>query len=378
MQTANPFIRTLLYQPVERVPDIEFGFWDQTIRRWKREGLPSYLPETFFDPLLNEYFDMDSWPAIHIPVDYGMHPPFDEEVLEEDDRIRVSRGSDGVVRRHFKSGSDESSIPQFISYPVKTMDDFKRLQNERYRLDAPERQIPTAFWDEVRRKLQNPFCIVTFSGGSLYGWARNWMGMENLAIAFHEQPPLVEAMMDMVVDLAMHGLRQVPSDIPIHFTSWWEDMCYRSGPLISPKMFREFMVPRYRTVMNEVARHGCQLAQVDCDGNIHQLVGLWLEAGINVMMPIEIGGGTDPFAIRKEFGKAVLMTGGVDKKSLAKGKAAIDAELDRIAPLVAEGGYIPHLDHLVPPDISLENYWYYRRQKRRLLEQLRPATHQSR
>jgi len=373
METTNRFIRTLLCQPVDRVPDIEFGFWDQTIRRWKREGLPEGLPDAFFHWQLNEHFDMDSWPTMAILCHMGMNPTFKEEVLEEDDRVAVMRTSDGVVARRFKGGTDESSIPQFISYPVTDMDSFKRMRDERYRLDDPVRKTDPKYWDEVRRKVRNPDCVTTFWAGSLYGWARGWMGMENLAIAFHEQPKLVEAMMDMVVELALHGLRQVPADIPIHYTSWWEDMCFKTGPLISPRMFRDFMVPRYQRVMREVAKHGCQLAQVDCDGNIHQLIGLWLEAGVNVMMPIEIGGGTDPFRIRKEFGKAVRMTGGVDKKAIAKGERAINAELDRLAPLVADGGFIPHMDHLVPPDISLHHYWYYRQQKHKMLDQVKPA-----
>jgi len=49
----------------------------------------------------------------------------------------------------------------------------------------------------------------------------------------------------------------------------------------------------------------------------------------------------------------------VDKRALAHGPAAIDAELVRLKPLIAEGGYIPHTDHTCPPDISFVNYCYY-------------------
>jgi uroporphyrinogen decarboxylase len=57
----------------------------------------------------------------------------------------------------------------------------------------------------------------------------------------------------------------------------------------------------------------------------------------------------------------------VDKVAVARGKDAIRRELDRIAPLLAEGGFIPHLDHLVPPDISLANYMFYREEKKKLI-----------
>ncbi len=372
METQNGFLRTMLYLPVDRVPDIEFGYWPQTIKRWHTEGFPANLEEVYFSQQHDSYFEMDCWPVFAIPTQYSLNPPFEEKVLEEDERIRIVQGVDGVVSRQFKSGREESSIPQFISFPIKTLDDFKRLKEERLRLDDPVRLTNPKAWNECRRKLQNPECIITFWAGTLYGGCRSLMGVENLSVAFHEEPKLIEAMMNHFAELTLHALKQVPRDIPIHYISWWEDMCFRSGPLISPGMFREFMVPYYKKVMNAATEYGCRLAQVDCDGSIHQLIGLWLESGINVMMPLEIGGGTDPFWIRKEFGRQVRLMGGVDKKEIAKGKKAIDKELERIAPLIEDGGYIPHMDHLVPPDISLEDYWYYRRQKRKLLEQVRP------
>ena len=56
--------------------------------------------------------------------------------------------------------------------------------------------------------------------------------------------------------------------------------------------------------------------------------------------------------------------GGVDKKALIEGPKAIDRELNRIKTTVEEGGYIPHVDHRVPPDVSLRNYLYYLKKKK--------------
>jgi len=52
---------------------------------------------------------------------------------------------------------------------------------------------------------------------------------------------------------------------------------------------------------------------------------------------------------------------------LAKGKKAIDEELERLHPLVEKGGYIPMVDHRVPPDVSFENYLYYIEKKKEIL-----------
>jgi uroporphyrinogen decarboxylase len=72
-------------------------------------------------------------------------------------------------------------------------------------------------------------------------------------------------------------------------------------------------------------------------------------------------------ALRKRFGKGLRLWGGVDKRVLAQGPAAIRAHLREFIPLIEEGGFIPTVDHTVPPDVSWENFRYYMDLKRRLL-----------
>lgn len=84
------------------------------------------------------------------------------------------------------------------------------------------------------------------------------------------------------------------------------------------------------------------------------------------MFPLE-SAHTDFVALRKKYGKKLLLMGGVNKMELMKGKAEIDKEIKRIEPVVREGGYIPHIDHRCPPDVSYENYLYYLEQKRKMI-----------
>jgi uroporphyrinogen decarboxylase len=67
------------------------------------------------------------------------------------------------------------------------------------------------------------------------------------------------------------------------------------------------------------------------------------------------------------IGKSLRMSGGVDKRELAKGPAAIDAHLRSLIPIVEDGGYIPTVDHAVPPDISWDDFQYYMETKEKLL-----------
>jgi len=78
------------------------------------------------------------------------------------------------------------------------------------------------------------------------------------------------------------------------------------------------------------------------------------------MFPMEIGiWKTDLIALRKKYGKNLLMIGGIDKHALIEGKSSIKEEVYSKIPLIQEGGYIPTPDHRVPPDVPLDNYLYY-------------------
>ena len=137
-------------------------------------------------------------------------------------------------------------------------------------------------------------------------------------------------------------------------------MAYRAGPLISPRHFKQFLVPHYRRIADLLHQHGVDVIWLDCDGDIEALVPLWLEAGINCMFPLEVGTwGADPVHYRRQYGKDLLMMGGFDKHILQGSKEGIAAEVQRLAPLVEEGGYIGFCDHRVPPDVPLENYLFY-------------------
>ena len=162
-------------------------------------------------------------------------------------------------------------------------------------------------------------------------------------------------------------IEKLASVISFDYANGWEDIAFKNGPLLSPAMFRRFLLPRYKRLAETLRRFGVDVIFTDCDGDINLLVEPWLEAGFNCMFPLEVACGTDPVALRARYGKQLLLIGGANKRKLIEGKRAIDEEMDRLAPLVEEGGFIPHVDHRCPPDVTLENYQYYLARKRMIL-----------
>jgi len=354
MTERERFLRVMHFEPVDRIPYWDFGFWDETPLRWKEEGIPDDVVLNY--PSLVEFFGMDrNWEAGgEVGVSLGMIPSFEPVVLEDLGDVEIIIDHTGVKQKRNKMGS---SIPQFLEFPVKNRKDFNEMI-KRYNPDDPRRYPKN--WEELKGKWKNRDYPLGIFFGGFFGWIRDWMGLENTVMTFYDDPKLISDMMDFIVDFVKKTIHRTLDEVEIDFVHGWEDMAYNKGPLISPKLFKEFMLPRYKEITSFLREHGIDIIIVDSDGNIEELIPLWLEGGVNCMFPMEIGiWKADLIALRKKYGKNLLMIGGIDKHALIEGKSSIKEEVYSKIPLIQEGGYIPTPDHRVPPDVPLDNYLYY-------------------
>jgi len=348
MTSRERFINWMHFKEVDRPPWWELWYWEETLDRWYKEGLPQ-------DVHLIEYFGVDRREDVGVNV--SLCPPFKEETIEETENYRIYRDSQGVIKKELKHERAKSSMPQFLRYPVESRRDFEELK-KRLNPYSPARY--PLWWEEKKRIWKDRDYPLSIHVGSLFGWIRNWMGLEGVALTLYDDPEFIEDMMEYLTWHILIVIKKAVEEVDIDYATFWEDMAYKTGPLISPLHFKKLMVPRYKKITTFLREHGIDIIFVDSDGNISSLIPLWLEAGINGVYPIERAAGMDPVALRKQYGKELLMIGGIDKRALAEGKEAIDKELEQLTYLFGSGGgYIPWCDHLVPPDVSFENYMYY-------------------
>ena len=359
-QRYKAFMR---FKPVDRPVLQEWPAWKETMFRWMRESQQNS------EQVLSYQKQCD--PETRAHVDFSMIPPFEELVLKEDDNTITKTDKMGMTYRIFKD-NPELSMPEFIDSPVKSPADWKDIKKrfdpnlaERYPADW-EQQVK--IWEKEEPILRLYGLVANYYGGpSLFGFVRMLLGEEQVHYAFYDEPKMVEDMMETATDFALAVLSKALKEAPITVCQFWEDMCYKQGSLLSPDMFRKFMIPRYKRITCMMRDAGVDIIFVDSDGNVEELIPLWLEAGINGIFPMEQAAGNDIYAYRKRYGKNLLMTGGIDKRVLAQDKAAIDRELQEKIPLAFEGGYIPTIDHSIPPDVPYENFLYYFQKKKEML-----------
>ena len=195
------------------------------------------------------------------------------------------------------------------------------------------------------------------------------MGVERISLMFFDDPALIHEMCNHIADFVIEAVAPILQEAPCDFAYIWEDMAGKAGPLCSPAMYRRFMLPPLKRVTEMLHAHGVDIIIVDSDGNNDVLVPLWLEAGVTGLRPFEIAAGCDPVAVRRQYGKSLVIQGGIDKRALAQGPEAIEREvLSKVPWLCLQGGYFPQVDHLVPPDVSLANYRCYAALMRHVVE----------
>jgi uroporphyrinogen decarboxylase len=194
------------------------------------------------------------------------------------------------------------------------------------------------------------------------------MGTENLSYAWYDEPAMMHEMMEFIADFTIETAKPLfEAGIRPDYIFLNEDMSMKNGPLLSPDTYRTYIFPHMKRLVAFFKSHGVPWFVVDTDGNCELIIPQLMETGVDAIWPLERASDMDPVRIRKKFGRDLRLWGGVDKRELAKDFAAIDTHLRTMQPLVAEGGFIPTVDHLVPPDVSLANFEHYMQRKQQLL-----------
>jgi uroporphyrinogen decarboxylase len=309
---------------------------------------------------VSRYFGFERFTPLEsaITIDQAPLPRYFAKTLDETADYAVLRSVDGTKKRIIKN--QNYSMPMFLEWLVKDREDWKRLKKN---LDPTDpRRYPKEWSDEYIEYLKQVDLPVEIWVNGFYGMGRTYMGTVPFVSAFYKDPRLVREMMDFQADFMVEILRKAVEEVgpSIDMVVIHEDMAYKHGPHVSPKLFREFILPGYKKVTSYLRKHGVETIIVDCDGNVVPLIPLFIEGGVNGLWPLEVAAGVDVVGLSKEYGKSLRLIGGMDKRVLMKSKDAIEREVQSKLPYLKEaGGYIPTIDHVIPPDVPLENFRYY-------------------
>ena len=357
------------YRASDRRPNHELGVWPQAVERWKDErpgGVAGFTWNWFVG---EDELDLDR--REYIPVHYGLIPPFEHMMIEETEQYEVFRDGLGIVHRALKAGTvggGRMCMDQYLDHPVRTPEDFPDIKRrliaaipERYPADLD------ALTERLRLRTFPLVLGVNCAANGFYWRAREFMGTEALSVAWYDYPDLMHEMMEFYADFIIETSRPVLDRIAPDYFTLNEDFAMKSGPLLGPGTYRKFIFPHLKRMVEFMKAKGVRYFAVDSDGDPTPLIPLMMDAGVDIVWPIERASDVSPQEWRRKFGRSLRLWGGVDKREIARGPEAIRGHLREFIPLIEEGGFIPTVDHTVPPDISWDNFRHYMDVKAALL-----------
>ena len=321
MTSRERFRETMRYGSPDRVPYFEEGLRDDVLERWHEQGLPQGAD-------LAAMFHTDR--RERLPVSLEPIPPMGKPL--------TSRADFEELRRRLDP------------------DDPRRLPD-----DWPARVADWRSREHVLEfQLHRGFFLSMGVGG--------WQTFEPVVYLLHDDPRLVHDILDLYGDFGARLAERILREVDVDCAIFSEPIGGNDGPLLSPRTYEEFVLASYQPILDGARRGGVETLVYVTYANARALLPSVVKAGFDCLWACEVNvAAMDYRSVRREFGRALRLIGGIDLDVLLLDKAAIRREMEAvIPPLLAQGGYVPLADGRVRANVPFENYRIYRQ----LLEEL--------
>lgn len=333
------FLAAIAHREPDRVP-IHDHPWDSTVVRWRREGLPQGVsPDDHFG------FEM-------VRLRPDLSPRFATEELDESEEYVLERTAYGALRRQHR---DRSTTPEIVEYPIHTREDWQKIKPRL--APGPERFN----WPALRAQYEKARAagrFVTFHAHFGYASLLEYVKTDELLMLLATEPEWVKEMFQVQLELVLWLAEEmVKGGIEYDGAFLNCDLGYRNATLFSPQMYRQLQFPFDKQLFRFFRDRGKPVI-LHSDGCVKALIPYFLEAGVNVLQPLEVKAGMDVVELKRKYGRDLAFMGGIDVRAMADpDPRAIEEEIKhKFAAAMPGGGYIYHSDHSVPNDVSLERY----------------------
>ena len=327
-------------KPIDRVPMMEM-YWEGIADTWRGQGMPAT------DKTPGEFFGMDQ--MNFAAIDWSFQYP--EEVVEETDEYTVKRSSENILVKTRK----DSPLPEFSDFPVTGRDSWEaikhRIEFNEKRIDIVKAKTDQAATENTHLQVYIEPCL----GFEKYKYC---MGTEGILNAIGEDPEWVLEMIEATERLAFDGLDYcLGCGMAFDIAYVTEDLGFATGPFFSPAFYKNYMMPSHKRFCDYCRSKGMKVMLHSC-GAIMKLMPMLVEAGFELLNPLEQKAGMDLYTVKKEYGDRLVLWGGIDVKTISFGT---DGQLrdeirDKVTFAKQGGGYIFGSDHSIPLNVSYDRY----------------------
>lgn len=357
MMTARELFRNIMtFKTPDRIPfwDVE-GILQQTERKWCRyENLPFEASAASLMGYDGHLFTFNFGDQVPLPA-------FVPKTLAVDDDYITKSDQFGFTIKLPKRCNMSPIHYVYVGAPLKTMEDWQNMKKRYNPLD--KRRYPAYWGDELFAYYNTRSQPVTIgmNWGPARGIKNGYMfGFQRFMEVLIDEPKILKDMFEFWADFIIQFLDSFIHKLRVDAFYFKEDgMGYKNSTLVSPEMFTNFYKPSMQKVTEFLQGKGVSVIGYYSSGNLEPLLSVFLDIGINLIVPLECAAGMDSVKLRKQYGKELLMIGNISRAAIMKGKKEIEYEvMSKVPFLMEKGGYIPAFDDAIMPDISFENVKY--------------------
>lgn len=329
----------------DHIPITENCFWPDTLKRWRREGLPK-------DVDIYDYLRLDR--IYHNgPFDCSLSKVFPHKIFEETEEYIIDQNPYGVKVKYWKN---RYTTHLELDHAIQERKDWEKVKDV---LDVSNERMKEGFVEEFKEARERGD-FLTLGGLDAYWFSFVMLGMKNFMQQMALDPDFIHDICQTYTDFLVEMFEKtVNAGVEWDGIWFFSDMAYRNGPMFSPEYYQIFFQPHYQLVSNFCKKHG-KYFLIHSDGNVEKLIPGFIESGFNAVQPLEARAGNDVRKYKNMFGEEICLFGNISADILAKGnKEEIEEEIrSKVLKAKEGGGYIYHSDHSIPPTISLENFCF--------------------
>lgn len=335
----------LNHEEVDRMPihtiNIDGNVADQILGAPERTAFDVFdqmseeYPETWIDKI-NAIFDDIEIGVFAKTVRAGQVIGFDGVGIQYIPFILESREemTDFFGKRHKIRDIDGNPYPDYYGGYIKNREDWENYPKPDLK---KEYKRAKKFFKGVLRKcrdIKEDICIIAQNAlTSIFPPVWQGMGMAHFARALKNDPQLIEERFRFTTDFVL-TVFEAYKDCGAKIFLEGGDIAHSHGPMINPKYFDKYLLPRYQEVADQLHDWGCKYI-LHTDGDVTSLLDFIVESRFDGLQCLETPF-VDPYLVKKKIGNKLCLSGNIDTRHIlfdAEKSEVVEATKDAIKAL---------------------------------------------
>lgn len=309
--------------------------------------------------------DEDSWKPWTLPDGTACLIPAWTRMQRQSDRW-VILSSSGRVFAYMPDGTLYFEQSYF---PLAESDDDRHLSEAFGEcmwtgVAAPPGPVDSEALQQGARRLRasTERAIVGLFGGNLFEMGQFFYRAENFFMLLASEPQRAHRFLDRLVEIHLANLESFLGAVgaSIDIILFGDDLGMQTGPMLSPRMYCEFLKPRHQLLWTRAKELADVKVMLHCCGGVRELLPHLIEVGLDAINPVQITcAGMDAGELKAEFGRDLTFWGGgCDTREIltsARPEQVADHVRNQVRVLAPGGGFVFQQVHNVLTNIPPEN-----------------------